>query len=45
MVICFGYKISPNMIGIQDGYDKNLIDVLRYKGGNVRVMLVGKLCN
>ena len=23
MVICFGYKISPNMIGIQDGYNKN----------------------
>ena len=21
--ICFGYKISPNMIGIQDGYNKN----------------------
>ena len=43
MVIFFGYN-SPNMIGIQDGYDKNFhIDVLRYKGGNVRVMLVGKL--
>ena len=23
MVICFGYKISPNMMGIQDGYNKN----------------------
>ena len=23
MVICFGYKISPNMIGIQVGYNKN----------------------
>ena len=23
MVIFFGYKISPNMIGIQDGYNKN----------------------
>ena len=23
MVIFFGYVISPNMIGIQDGYDKN----------------------
>ena len=22
MVICFGYKISPNMMGIQDGYNK-----------------------
>ena len=21
--IFFGYKISPNMIGIQDGYNKN----------------------
>ena len=25
MVICFGYKISPNMIGIQDGYNKNFL--------------------
>ena len=23
MVISFGYKTSPNMIGIQDGYNKN----------------------
>ena len=23
MVICFGYEISPNMMGIQEGYDKN----------------------
>ena len=23
MVICFGYEISPNMIDIQDGYNKN----------------------
>ena len=23
MVICVGYKISPNMMGIQDGYNKN----------------------
>ena len=23
MVICFDYEISPNMIGIQDGYNKN----------------------
>ena len=23
MVISFGYKFSPNMIGIQDGYNKN----------------------
>ena len=23
MVICFGYEISPNMIGIQEGYNKN----------------------
>ena len=25
MVIFFGYKISPNMIGIQDGYNKNFL--------------------
>ena len=24
MVIWFGYKISPNMIGIQEGYNKKL---------------------
>ena len=23
MVMCFGYKSSPNMIGIQDEYSKN----------------------
>ena len=23
MVIFFGYEISPNMMGIQDGYNKN----------------------
>ena len=23
MVICFGYEFSPNMMGIQDGYNKN----------------------
>ena len=23
--ICFGYKISPNMIGIQGGYNKTII--------------------
>ena len=23
MVVCFGYKISPNMMNIQDGYNKN----------------------
>ena len=23
MVICFGYETSPNLIGIQDGYNKN----------------------
>ena len=23
MVICFGYEFSPNMIGIQEGYNKN----------------------
>ena len=31
MVIFFGYKISPNMIGIQDGYDKNFhIECIKY---------------
>ena len=23
MVVCFGYEISPNMMGIQAGYNKN----------------------
>ena len=23
MVICFGYEFSPNMMGIQGGYNKN----------------------
>ena len=23
MVVCFGYETSPNMIGIQVGYNKN----------------------
>ena len=23
MVICFGYEISPNMMGIQEGYNEN----------------------
>ena len=23
MVICFGYKVGPNMMGIQVGYNKN----------------------
>ena len=23
MVVRFGYETSPNMMGIQDGYDKN----------------------
>ena len=31
MVIFFGYKISPNMIGIQDGYNKNFrIECIEY---------------
>ena len=31
MVICFGYKISPNMMGIQDGYNKNFhIEYIEY---------------
>ena len=30
-VICFGYKISSNMIGIQDGYNKNFhIECIEY---------------
>ena len=45
MVICFGYKISPNMIGIQDGYNKNFhIECIEYyekfEDGDIRVMLV-----
>ena len=48
MVICFGYKISPNMMGIQDGYNKKihiecieyLMIVLRYEDGDIRVVLV-----
>ena len=54
MVICFGYKFSPNMIGIQEGDNKKLsykvhwilwevwflMIVLRYKDGDIRVMLV-----
>ena len=52
--ICYGYKIGPNMMSIQVGYNKNFIEsalntminlmldnIFRYKGGNVRVMLVG----
>ena len=31
MVICFGYETSPNMIGIQDGYNKNFhIECIEY---------------
>ena len=31
MVIFFGYKISPNMMGIQDGYNKNFhIECIEY---------------
>ena len=54
MVIFLGYKFSPNMKGIQEGYNKNFhiksieyyekFDsvhiVLRYKDGDIRVMLV-----
>ena len=54
MVICLGYEFSPNIMGIQEGYNKNfhikcieyyekldsLHIVLRYKDGDVRVMLV-----
>ena len=30
MVICFNYEISPNMIGIQDGYNKNFQIIISY---------------
>ena len=31
IVICLGYKISPTMMGIQDGYDKNFhIECIEY---------------
>ena len=54
MVICLGYEFGPNIIGIQEGYNKNfhikcieyykkfdsLHIVLRYRDGNMRVMLV-----
>ena len=54
MVIGLGYEFSPNIMGIQEGYNKNfhikcieyyekfdsLHIVLRYKDGNMRVMLV-----
>ena len=31
MVICFGYETSPNMMGIQDGYNKNVhIECIEY---------------
>ena len=31
MVIFFGYEISPNMIGVQDGYNKNFhIECIEY---------------
>ena len=54
MVIGLGCEFSPNIMGIQEGYNKNLhikcteyyekFDslhiVLRYKDGDMRVMLV-----
>ena len=45
MVICFGYKISPNMMGIQDGSNKNFhIKCIEYyeiyEDGDIRGMLV-----
>ena len=54
MVIGLGYEFSPNIMGIQEGYNKNfhikcneyyekfdsLHIVLRYKDGDIRVMLV-----
>ena len=59
MVVRFGYETSPNMMGIQEGYNKNfhiksieyyekfdsLHIVLRYKDGNIRVMLVDVIVN
>ena len=31
MGICFGYEFNPNMIGIQDGYNKNFhIECIEY---------------
>ena len=31
MVICFGYEFSPNMISIQEGYNKNFhIECIEY---------------
>ena len=31
MVICFGYEISPNMMGIQVGYNKKIhIECIEY---------------
>ena len=30
MVICFVYEISPNIIGIQDGYNKNYKKCIEY---------------
>ena len=31
MVICFGYETSPNMMGIQDAYNKNFhIECIEY---------------
>ena len=33
MIICFGYEFSPNMIGIQEGYNKNFhIKCIEYYG-------------
>ena len=54
MVIGLGCEFSPNIMGIQEGYNKNfhikcieyyekfdsLHIVLRYKDGDIRVMLV-----
>ena len=31
MVVCFGYETSPNMMGIQDGYNKKIhIECIEY---------------
>ena len=56
MAICLSYEFSPNMMGIQEGYNKNFhedhwiyekfdsLHFLRYKYGYIRVMLVSNCC-
>ena len=45
MIVFFGYEFSPNMIGIQEGYNKNFhIKCIEYyeiyEDGDIRGMLV-----